>query len=134
MGPLVTTLTTLVLLGGFVVMTTVERKRGQRVSEERRLRFDHFVARMAFIVEHVDFAAFVRDSLADLVRRLGHESVHLSLQLVRAVERGLTRVVRTFRAQQATLAPRETAREFVRSLSDLKEQLKAAPPEIPEIQ
>jgi hypothetical protein len=76
--------------------------------------------------------------LSELTRhfaeRVAHDSVHISLLAVRAVERLLTRAVRHLRAEHSVSAPpRESSREFVQTLSDFKEQLKATPPEVPDI-
>ena len=77
----------------------------------------------------------MRDEILHLASRIGHDIAHFSLLVVRAVERLLTRLVRRLRAQpEIDTAPRETAREFVKTLSDFKDNLKATHPEIHEIQ
>lgn len=134
MFPLFLILATIVLLAGFVALTVYEKEHEVRFLRERRERLDRVVERAVFIIEHVDFAAFLRDEIHHLARRVGHDVVNLSLQIVRAIERLLTRLVRHFRARQADVEPRESTRAFVKTLSDFKEQLKASPPEIPEIQ
>ena len=101
----------------------------------KRTRLDENVERVGFIVEHVDLGAFVRDEVRHALNHAGHAIVHLSLQVVRSIERLLTRLVRRLRAQpEIDTAPRETAREFVKTLSDFKDNLKATHPEIHEIQ
>lgn len=105
-----------------------------RLFASTRERFDTHVERLVFIAEHVDFAAFAREEARHLVLRIGHDIAHRSLQAVRAVERFLTHVVRTFRMRhRAPEAPRENAREFVKVLSDFKGQLEANRPDIPDI-
>ncbi|MBU6214391.1 hypothetical protein KGM48_00905 [Patescibacteria group bacterium] len=133
MPSLLLILGTIALLGGFIAMTAYETGRGSRFFSARRARLDRLVERISFIIEHVDFAAFLRDELRHLAHRIGHDIAHLSLQIVRAIERILTRLVRSFRVREAGSAPRESTRAFVKTLSDFKEHLKATAPEIPKI-
>lgn len=133
MAYLVFTLIACALLVWFLVLTQYENRRGRRFFSERRDRFDASVRRIEFILEHVDFAAFARDEIRRAMNQIGHASAHLSLQSVRAVERLLTRLVRHFRSKHdVAVAPRENAREFVKTLSDFKENLKA-PDDVGEI-
>lgn len=135
MAPLIAILVSLVLLGAFYLLTWLETERGFRVFAISRTHLDEFVERLIFIWRNVDLAAFIREELQHLLRRLLHDLIHYSLKLVRILERLLTRLIRYFRARQATLeAPREEAREFVKTLSDFKEELSATRPEIKEIQ
>lgn len=135
MVQLIVILAALMLLAGFVVLEFYERSRGIRLFSEKREWLDREAARVMFIIEHVDFAAFLRDLIRHLVRNVGHDIAHLSLQFVRAIERLLARIVRHFRSRQVvTHAPRETARAFVKTLSDFKGSLKAAAPEVNEVQ
>jgi hypothetical protein len=128
---LVFVLVTLALLVGFVALTQYETRHGVRFFAAERGRFDAFVGHIEFIVEHVDLLAFVRDEVHHAVTRVGHEIAHFTLQAVRAAERLLTRVVRHLRTKhEEEVAPRETAREFVKTLSDFKETLDAKHPEI----
>lgn len=127
---------TLTLLSGFYALTCYETRRGARVFAAGRARFDKQVARIEFIVEHVDLGAFVQDEMHRAATRLGHDVAHLSLQVVRIAERLLTRIVRRLRAAHTVdLTPRESARPFVKSLSDFKDRLKETrPEEIGEVQ
>lgn len=134
MIPLLVMLSTIGLFAGFLALTSYETARGSRIWSVKRTWLDRHVERMVFIYEHVDFAAFIREEVQNGVRQGAHMIVHLSLQLVRAIERMLTRVVRTFRVEEAQSVPRESARAFVKTLSDFKVQLRATPPEVPEIQ
>lgn len=132
MAALILILLAIALLVGFVALTAYETEHGTRFFEAQRAQLDRHVERIVFIIEHVDFAAFLRDEVRHFAHRVGHAIVHLSLQAVRAAERLLTRLVRSFRAREATTAaPRESTRAFVKTLSDFKEQLKT--PEVPEI-
>lgn len=131
MEPLISVLGTLALLVGFVVLTRYEVQHGVRFFVNSRARFDGFIGRIEFIIEHVDLLAFVRDEVHHAVMSLGHQIAHLTLQAVRAVERILTRIVRHLRTKhEEEVAPRETAREFVKTLSDFKETLNAKHPGI----
>lgn len=135
MAYLIFILITLALLAGFSILTDYETRRGARFCAAYRTRLDQNVERMEFIFEHVNFGEFLRDEMRHLVSRIGHDAVHFSLLLVRAVERLLTRLIKHLRAQpEIDPAPRETAREFVKTLSDFKDNLKATHPEIQEIQ
>lgn len=124
---------TLVLLIGFYLLVSYETARGVRLFADSRTRLDRGIDRILFIVEHVDLPAFIRDEVRHLVERFVHAVVTISLQLVRAVERLLARLVRHFRTREANMiTPRENARAFVKTLSDFKGSLRA--PEVPEIQ
>jgi len=69
-----------------------------------------------------------------LVGLVSHGIALLFLQGVRLAERLLTRLVRHLRREHvAETAPRENAREFVKTLADFKETLKETAPEVPEI-
>lgn len=126
--------TTLVLLIGFFALVGYEERRGTRAFAGLRTRFDQNVVRIEFILAHVDFGAFFLDETRRLAARLGHDVAHLSLLVVRATERLLTRTVRYFRIHHAVDAvPRESAGGYVKTLSDFKGRLKATHPEVSDI-
>jgi Mn-dependent DtxR family transcriptional regulator len=113
------------LLVGFFVLTRYETRRGVRIYRAERERLDSLVGRIELIVEHVDLGVFLRDELRHQAGRISHDVAHLSLVVVRAAERVLTRLVRRLRAHpEVDTAPRETAREFVKVLSEFKDNLK----------
>jgi hypothetical protein len=123
------------LFAGFFALTNYEMKRGVRYLGQYRNRLDNVVERTEYIVENVNLGAFFRDEVRHLATRVGHDIVHYSLIVVRAVERLLTGLVRRMRANpEIDTAPRETAREFVKTLSDFKGNLKATHPEINDVQ
>ena len=125
---------TLALLAGFFALTWYEERRGVRVYAARREHLDRQVARVEFILENVDLAAFLRSEVYRAASRIGHDVVHLSLQAVRTAERTLTRLVRDLRARHdIDTAPRESSRPFVKTLSDFKDRLKATRPEVPDV-
>ena len=135
MAYLIFILISLALLVGFVALSSYETGRGVRFFARERTRLDERVEQVAFIVSHVDLAAFAREEFHRLAKRVAHFVAHHSLNAVRTVERLLTRLVRRLRMERAAIdtTPRENAREFVKTLSDFKDRLKETPPEIPDI-
>lgn len=128
---LVVVLVALVLLMGFVLLVNYEKRHTTRFFGEERARFDKHIERIEFIIEHVDLAAFVKDEIRHAMNQIGHIVAHLSLQAVRFVERFLTRLVRHLRMRNENSAtPRESTREFVKTLSDFKDTLQATHPDV----
>jgi len=127
----VSVLLSIALLAGFVALTQYETKHGIRFFAAKRTRLDENVERVGFIVEHVDLGAFVRDEVRHALNHAEHAIVHLSLQVVRSIERLLTRLVRHLRMRhEDNIAPRADAREFVKTLSEFKDGLNATHPDI----
>jgi hypothetical protein len=127
-------LASLLLLGSFGALAVYESGRPARFFADRRTHLDGFVDRVTFIIQHVDFASYIRDEVKRLAKRVSHDIVHFTLQATRSVERLLTRVMKHLRSRDPMLsATRESARPFIESLSTFKEQLAATrPPEIGE--
>jgi len=135
MAHLIFILVAFALLGGFFALTSYEARRGARLFARARSRLDQGVARMEFVLEHVDLGAFLREEVRRVAARMSHSAANLSLQAVRAVERFLTRLVRYLRSRNTVDAPpRESTRTFVKTLSDFKDRLKKTHPEISDIQ
>lgn len=135
MAHLAFVLAALALLAGFFALARYEARRGTRILAPTRERLDRTAARAEFILTHVDFVAFAREEARRAMHRVWHDLAHVSLRAVRAVERLLTRLVKHLRvAHGVTAAPRESARPFVQTLSDFKDQLKSARPDAPDIQ
>lgn len=110
----------------FLFTVALEARTGKRFFRETRERLDREAARIFFIVAHVDLAAFLRDLVREAGKRIAHDIAHLSLIIVRATERLLTRVVRALRAHTAhtnATTPAPTS-PFVRSMKDLKHKLR----------
>ena len=130
---LVFMLVTLILLAGFLVLTWYETGRGVRVFAPQRARLDRGVEQIELILTHVDLGRFLREETRRLLEIVGHFVAELSLQLVRAIERLLTRLVRHLRMRGAAepAAPRESVREFVKTLSDFKSGLDPTRPPLP---
>lgn len=122
------------LLIGFVALSDYEVRRGARFFASFRTRLDQRVEQVEFIITHVDFGSFVRSEILRIGSIIGHDIVHISLQVVRITERLLTRLVRYFRTKHAIdPSPRESTREFVKTLSDFKGGLKSTHPDISDI-
>ena len=131
---LVFILVTFALLAGFLILSGYETRRGSRLFARERAHLDRDVERLEFIVARVDLAAFLREESLRILRHIAHDIARVSLQTVRLAERFLSRIVRRLRAQRAIdPAPHENAREFVKTLSDFKDQLKESPPEVPDV-
>jgi hypothetical protein len=125
-------LLSIALLVGFFLLTKSEAQKGVRYLAPRRSALDAQVGRIEFILTHVDFASFAREEGRRLFGLVSHALAHLSLQLVRSVERLLTRTVRHLRTQHQaapSVSGGET-REFVKTLSDFKGRLKDTMPEM----
>jgi hypothetical protein len=134
MAYLIFVLVTIVLLVGFFVLSDYETRRGTRVLAQQRDQLDMSVTQIEFVLANVDIAEFLREEFKIIAERIAHDVAHISLTAVRAVERVLTRFVRRLRMEhKVDTGPRENAREFVKTLSDFKDQLKESPPEIPDI-
>jgi hypothetical protein len=131
MGYLILVLSSFVLLGAFVALTRYEARRGVRVFAERRESFDRTVTQATFVLAHVDLAAFAASEMRRALQIIGHEAAHLSLRAVRFAERLLTRLVRNLRsANEHPVQARGNTREFVRTLTDFKENLRANQPSV----
>lgn len=90
----------LLLLIVFLGITAVEARTGRRFLARRRYALDAKVSRYMFIVRHVDWGALSADLLKSFIERATHDIAHGALIGVRALERTLTRVVRTLRSRQ----------------------------------
>ncbi|MDB4992307.1 MAG: hypothetical protein JWL75_552 [Parcubacteria group bacterium] len=89
------------ILVGFLLLITVEGRRGARIIlPGRRYQFDLKAARALFILKHVDWGAFAHDLTRTGIERMAHDIAHSTLMAVRALERQLTQVVRTLRARR----------------------------------
>ena len=135
MAYLISILVAIGLLAGFFALSDYETRRGSRFFVPFRSRLDRDVEHIAFVLAHIDIGAFVLTEMRHMASRAGHAIVHVSLQAVRAAERLLTRLVLYFRTKHAVeSAPRESMREYVKTLSDFKDHMKTTRPEMPDIQ
>lgn len=115
----------LILLGGFFVLVGFERSRGLRIAGVWRNKLDAKVARTAFIVNHVDWGAFVRHLLGSAAERIAHDVAHTVLKIVRTAERFLTRAVKYLRMRRG-LAVEEEPEEEVGPIQARVLKLKSA--------
>lgn len=129
-------LISLALIIAFLAVTDYEAQKGRRFFARERERLDQGVERVLSVVTHVDFGALIREEVRRLLGRVSHDIAHISLQLVRATERLLTRLVRSLRSRYASHSTldRSSAREFVKTLSDFKAKLKETRPDVTEVQ
>lgn len=113
MSSLIAILVSLILLVGFLTLTSFEAVHGVRVLGGLRKRLDRKVGQASFILAHVDLGAFLRDAIRDGIERILHDIAHASLLAVRFLERVLTRFVRHLRgrAEEMPVQPRRTFRE-----------------------
>lgn len=95
----------LILLGGFLMLTAFERGRGLRIAGAWRNRFDKQVARASFIMRHVDWGAFVKHLMETVTERVLHDVAHAVLRIVRRTERLLTRTVKSLRERRGLRTP-----------------------------
>jgi hypothetical protein len=107
MSYLITILSTLLLLLGFLLWSWFETRHGFRILAGPRARLDREVARTTFIIRHIDWGAFLTHVGKSTAERVAHDIVHTTLIVVRATERMLTRNIRTLRERVATHAPSE---------------------------
>jgi len=120
-------------MAGLFALTGYEAVHNVLLFGPERRRLDSAVDRMEFIFAHVDFKSFVKEVSRSVASRIAHDVAHFSLLAVRATERFLTRIVRHLRTDPASVQPKESTREFVKTLSDFKDQLKATPPDVPDV-
>ena len=127
-------LATLIALAAYVVVLMVEAYRGARFFAAARSRLDKAVTQGQFIIDHVDFGSFARTEAKRMALYLSHESAHLALQGVRAVERFLTHIVRRLRLHPEAPVPEgASTRHFVRTLSEFKGHLESTRPQVHEL-
>jgi hypothetical protein len=107
MSYLITILASLLLLMVFVAWSWFETRSGFRVLAGPRRKLDSQVARATFVIQHIDWRAFFAHVITSTAERIAHDAVHAILVLVRAVERMLTRNIRTLRERVAASAADE---------------------------
>lgn len=91
----------LALLGLFLGLVAHEERAGRRILlPGRRHHFDLKASRAFFVIQHVDWGAFLNDLTRTSAERLIHDVAHSTLLGVRFAERHLTRLVRALRARR----------------------------------
>lgn len=89
------------LLFFFLTVIFVERKRNKRFFSVTRNRFDARVSRMGYVIEHIDWGAFLNHVFKLSIEKVAHDVVHGTLLAVRTIERTLTRAIRVLRERLA---------------------------------
>ncbi len=84
----------------FLLLVITERKRGVRFFENQRKNMDRFISRGAYILSHIDFSSLFSSMGKHISITLAHQFAHLSLVVVRFLERALTRTVRYLRVRR----------------------------------
>lgn len=124
----------LILLVAYLCLLSLESRRSARYLAGYRGRLDALVANASFVASHVDLASFVREESIVLARRAASGAARLALESVRTLERLLARLVRRLHLHTEVARPAgESARHFVRTLSEFKGHLESTRPEMPEI-
>lgn len=109
----------LILLIGFMTLTSFEASHGVRILGGVRRRLDRRVGQAGFILAHVDLGAFARDTVRDVVERVLHDIAHGTLIVVRFLERFLTRFVRQLRGRTEEVPVKER-RSFKEAVQHVK--------------
>lgn len=122
-----------ILSGSFVALTFFEKRRGTRYFERERAALDRAVEQLLFILANVQLSAWAQDEMRRAAGRISHGVVHFSLQITRAIERSLTRIIKYLRSkQEAQEAPKASERAFIGTLADFKSQLSSTRPHVSE--
>jgi|JI10StandDraft_1071094.scaffolds.fasta_scaffold432306_1 hypothetical protein len=114
-----------VLLAGFTALCKAENALNKRVFGALRRKFDKYVERIQFLLDHVDFGSFIIHLFKDMFDRFVHFILHLALSSVRFVERLLTRGLKVMRSRIAPPGiPQSQKRStFVETMSYFKSTL-----------
>ncbi len=88
------------LFGGFLLLTAFEQGRGMRIAGSVRNSLDAKVARVSFVIAHVDWMAFAKHLVVSATSNMAHDAAHAVLMLVRYLERLLTRAVKSLRERR----------------------------------
>lgn len=119
MSYLIAIVVSLILIIGFLSLTSFEAARGVRLLGGLRRRLDRKVGQASFIIAHVDLGSFVRDAVRDGIERVLHDIAHASLVVVRFIERVLTRFVRKLRGRSEEV-PERPRRSFGEAVAHVK--------------
>lgn len=122
MAYIIAIVVSLILFFGFLLLVRIETGKGTRVLGGFRERLDVRATRLAFVIRHVDWAAFLNHIVRSVSARVAHDLAHATLVVVRVLERMLTRFVKYLRSggqQVAQVAHVTQKRKF-----SLRESLK----------
>jgi hypothetical protein len=112
------------ILVAFLVLVSFERSSGKRLFAGRRYTLDGKVERVNFVLRHVDWGAFSADVARSTLERTVHDIAHGSLLATRALERFLTRVVRTLRTRRDVPLPPPSVSRTTATVTYLKRAVK----------
>jgi hypothetical protein len=124
------------LFAGFFGVTVVEARTGTRYFGSHRTKLDKQAARIAFIIKHVNWVEFFTHLLQSFFERMIHDIAHVSLIVVRFIERQLTNVVRYLRDRRPNLlAPKPSRTPVVTQVFDYaRKTLRLSRPKKPTIE
>ena len=94
---------------GFLFLTAYEARRGVRFFPAFRYKLDANLARVQFLIDHIDWGAFTAHLTRTSLTTVAHDAAHGTLVGVRAVERELARAVSALRMRRegtTSLPPR----------------------------
>lgn len=107
------------LFGAYFAWVGYESRTGKRLLKRKRERLDARVSRAVFIIRHVDWSAFIGESVRTGSQKAVHAVAEGSLSLVRTIERLLTRLVRLLRERNAPATRRPVSvMESLRAMRD----------------
>lgn len=119
MGYLIAITVSIGLFGAYFAFVGYEARSGRRAFASVRERFDARVSRAVFIIRHVDWSAFVGESVRTGSQKVVHTVAEGSLYAVRSIERLLTRLVRALRERRAPTMERPlTVMESLKAMRD----------------
>ncbi len=124
--------TTLFAIGAlfiFLALTLFEKKRGVRIAEGMRTKLDAKMIKIAFILHHVDWSAFVRETLINGFESLVHRAVHNLLLFVRTIEKFLSTTVVQLRERRLQSLSKPRGRT-IRSLRGVRMRVPVSTVEI----
>ncbi len=107
------------LLGILIGVRAVEERRGIRVFQDVRSRYDRRIAEAYTRIVANDFPIEIRQNVSHALHWLSHRIVVLAVEMVRAIERPLTRLSYRLR----TRAPKPSGKDvspFLRTITPEK--------------
>jgi hypothetical protein len=107
-------LTSVVLFWAFLSVTIVEARTGTRLFASQRTKFDKQIGKALFIAKHVDWLEFFTHAVESFFERVLHDSAHLSLTVVRVIERELSETVRYLRDRRPNMLAPKASRSSLR--------------------
>jgi hypothetical protein len=124
---LISILVASLLFFGFLLLTAYERRRGTRLFAAARYRLDLRVARVQFLIAHIDWGAFTAHLTRTSLETVAHDAAHGTLVGVRAVERFLTHAVRSLRTRRdGALPPHQPPPSLTDPAGHVKQSLRSS--------